>query len=90
MIVLLSFGASFLAAAPFTPAIWLSLFLLPIAVLMVWKNAILPGALAVVLCISAFWTSPYPLIHEPAILLWIAVHLIATITALRRYFVVRA
>ena len=59
--VVISLLVMLLSMAPFTPAIFLTALLLPVAALTAWKRALLPSAITALLCLSAFFASPMTL-----------------------------
>ena len=54
----LSLAVGLLGAAPFTPAISLVAFLLPVAAFVAWHGAVVAGILSFLLCVFAFAISP--------------------------------
>lgn len=73
--VTLSLIVGLLGAAPFTPAILLVPFLLPVAALVAWRGAVVAGLLSLLLCMLAFAISPFPmaqLIKWPLAVAWLS------------------
>ena len=80
--VTLSLIVGLLGAAPFTPAIFLVVFLLPAAAIVAWRGAVVTGLLSLLLCIFAFVISPLPmaqLIKWPLAVAWLGLCLVAIV-----------
>lgn len=74
IVVAVSFVIALLGAAPFTPAIFAVLLLLPAAALLVWCQRVAIGLLVFGLCIVAFILSPLnidTLLGWPPIVSWV-------------------
>lgn len=74
VVVAFSFWIALMGSAPFTPAIFAVLGLLPAAALLVWCQRIATGLLTFFLCIAAFTISPLKidtLLGWPPIVAWV-------------------
>lgn len=74
--------AAFLSIAPFTPAIYLTALLLPLAAFTAWKRALLPSAITVLLFVLAFLASPgtsFDLLGLTPVVAWLVLCLVAVV-----------
>ena len=81
VIATLSLAVALLGAAPFTPAIFLVAFLLPVAAFVTWRGAVV-GNLSLLLCMFAFAISPLPmgqLFEWPLAVAWLILCSVAII-----------
>lgn len=78
----LSLIVGLLGVAPFTGALLLIPFLLPIAALVVWRGAVTAGLLSFLFCVFAFAISPLriaQLLEWPLVVAWLGLCSVAII-----------
>lgn len=86
--VALSVMAALLGAAPFTPAIWMVVPLLPVAAVVAYQGYIFSAVVTLVICLAALALSPlqfYRLLEWPLLTSWVVLWSVAVvICAVRR------
>lgn len=80
LVVALSLIVVLLSAAPFTPAVFLVVLLLPAAAVLAWQGSAIAGLLSFASCVLAFVVSPLQvsqLLQWPTVVMWLVISSLA-------------